>query len=70
MEKIKVYEVLHTERFKTWLKSAFSEAGISSLDFLKDDKKIEKAAHIAYKRIPRFPYIEQLLKPQSGKKVF
>ena len=69
MENIKIYEVLQPGKFKTWLKSAFSEAGVKSFDFLKDDNKIEKAAHIAYKKIPRFPY-RAIIKATIGEKGF
>lgn len=69
MEDIKIYELLKTEKFKEWIKSAFSEAGIKSKDFLTDDSKIQNAAHIAYKKIPLFPY-RAIIKSTIGENGF
>lgn len=69
MDKNKIFEALQPEKFKLWLKSAFTEAGISSVEFLNDDKKIEKAAQNAYKRIPLFPY-RTIIKSIIGQKGF
>ena len=69
METIKIIEALQPERFKTWLKTSFGEAGIKSVEFLQDDNKIEKAAHIAYKKIPLFP-LRTIIKTTIGEKGF
>lgn len=69
MNKDKIYEVLQPDKLKLWIKSAFSEAGVTSSEFLKDDKKIEKAAQIALKKIPRFPY-RTIIKTTLGEKGF
>ncbi len=69
MDKEKIYESLQPEKLKTWLKSAFSEVGIHSQELLLDDKKIEKAAHIAYKKIPMFPF-RAAIKTIIGEKGF
>jgi len=69
MDKASTYEALQPERMKTWLKTAFAEVGITSEELLKDDKKVEKAAHIAYEKIPLFPY-RAVIKSTLGKDGF
>lgn len=69
MNKDKIYEALQPERFKSYLKSAFSDAGIDSLELLNDKGKIEKAANIAYANIPLLPY-RVIIKAVLGKKGF
>ena len=69
MGKEKIHEILHPAKFKEWIKFAFKEANISSISELNDDKKIEKAAKIAYKKIPRFPY-RTIIKTTVGEKGF
>lgn len=69
MRKDKIYEALQPERFKSWLESAFAEGEIASLELLKDDKKVEKAANLAYDKIPVFPY-RIVIKAVLGKKGF
>ena len=49
--------------------SAFSEAGISAFELLTDNRKIEKAAQRAYKKIPLFPY-RTIVKATIGEKGF
>lgn len=56
MNQASVYEVLQPDRFKAWLKEAFTEVGITSVELLKNDKKLEKAVLIVYKRIPLLPF--------------
>lgn len=69
MDKDKIYDVLQPDKLKLWIKTAFSEAGVTSLEFLKDDKKIERVAQIAFKKIPRFPY-RTIIKATIGEKGF
>jgi hypothetical protein len=69
LDKEKIYEILHPQKLKGWIKSAFKEADISSLEYLKNDEKIEKAAQIALKKIPRFPY-RTIIKTTIGEKGF
>jgi len=69
MNKVNIYEILQQDKLKDWIKTAFSEAGVSSTEFLKDDKKIEKAAQIAFNKIPRFPY-RTIIKSTIGEKGF
>ena len=69
MDKVNIYEVLQPDRFKTWIKTAFTEVGITSEELLKDDKKVEKAALIAYEKIPLFPF-RVVIKTTIGKNGF
>jgi hypothetical protein len=47
---------LQPERLRSWLSTAFAEAGLSTVEFLRDDVRVKKAADTAYERIPLFPY--------------
>lgn len=69
MDKDKIFEALQPDKLKIWLSSAFTEVGISSEEILKNDQKIEKAAQIAYKKIPIFPY-RAIIKATIGEKGF
>ena len=69
LDKEKIYEIHYSDKFKEWIKFAFKKADISSIEYLKDDKNIEKAAQIAYKKIPRFPY-RTIIKTTIGEKEF
>lgn len=69
MDSTKILEALEPTRLKSWLSSAFSEAGISALELLTDDSKVDKAAALAYKKIPLFPY-RTIVKATIGEKGF
>jgi len=69
MDRADIYEVLQPERIKTWLKTAFTEVGVISEELLKDDKKVEKAALLAYEKIPLFPF-RAVIKATLGKDGF
>lgn len=69
MAQEQIFEALHPDKMKSWLKSAFSEAGIHSHELLLDDQKIEKAAHLTYKKIPMFPF-RVAIKAVIGEKGF
>ena len=69
METEKLSEAINPDRLKTWLNSAFSEVGIHSKDLLMDDKKVQKAAHNAYKKIPLLPF-RAAVKATIGKNGF
>lgn len=69
MDRAKIYETLQPDKLKTWLSTAFTEVGISSEESLKNDQKIGKAAQIAYKKIPKFPY-RAIIKATIGEKGF
>ena len=69
VNKDKIYEALQPERFKSYLKSAFSDAGIASIELLKDKDKVERAANIAYNKMPVLPY-RAIIKVVLGKEGF
>jgi len=69
MDKANIYEALQPEKFRTWLKSAFTEVGITSEELLNDDKKVEKAAQVAYEKIPLLPF-RAVIKATLGKDGF
>jgi len=69
VNKDKIYEALQPERFKSYLKSAFSDAGIASLEVLNDKDKAERAANITYNKIPVLPY-RAIIKVVLGKEGF
>lgn len=69
MDKRNILEALQPERLKTWLKTAFAEVGITTEELLKDDRKVEKAALIAWEKIPLIPY-RAVIKVTIGKDGF
>lgn len=69
MDKSNIYEALQPEKLKTWLKTAFAEAGITTVEVLKNDNIIEKAAVLAYERIPLIPF-RGIIKATMGKNGF
>lgn len=69
MDRSKLYESLHPEKLRLWLDTAFHEAGIKSIEFLSDDRLVEKAAHIAYGKIPLLPF-RAAIKAVIGEKGF
>lgn len=69
MNKDKIYEALQPEKFKSYLKSAFSDAGIASIELLKDKDKVERAANIAYNKMPVLPH-RAIIKVVLGKEGF
>ncbi len=69
MDKANIYEALQPEKFRTWLKSAFTEVGITSEELLNDDKKVERAAQVAYEKIPLLPF-RAVIKATLGKDGF
>ena len=48
-------ELVRPEQIQSWLAAAFSKVGITTLEILKDDQKVERAALVAYQSIPLFP---------------
>lgn len=69
MDINKLLEVLEPARVRSWLSAAFSEAGISAFELLRDDNKVQTAAELAYMQIPRFPY-RTIIKATIGEKGF
>jgi hypothetical protein len=69
MDKVNIHEVIQPERIKMWLKTAFMEVGITTEELLKDNKRVEKAALIAYEKIPLLPF-RAVIKATIGKDGF
>jgi hypothetical protein len=69
MDEAKIHEAIQPERLKAWLKAAFAEVGITTEELLKDDGKVEKAALIAYEKIPLLPF-RAVIKATIGKDGF
>ncbi len=55
MSMEKLHQVLDIEKLQGWIQSGLAEAGISSMEMLADDHKVENAARGIYKKIPLFP---------------
>lgn len=69
MDKVKTFEALQPEKLRTWLRTAFTEVGITTVELLKNDKMVEKAANIVYERIPLLPF-RAIIKATIGKDGF
>lgn len=64
-----VLDALDPDRLRQWLTAAFAEAGLTSVEFLKNDLLVEKAASAAYKKIPLLPF-RAAIKATIGKDGF
>ncbi len=64
-----IYELVQPEQIKAWLAQAFSEVGISTLEMLRDDPMVLKAASTAYQLIPLYP-VRVVIKATIGQDGF
>ena len=69
MDLDKLLEALDPKKLRDWVQESLTEAGISSVEMLRDDNKVEKAAKYTYKKIPFIP-ARLAVKAIIGKKGF
>lgn len=69
MDINKLSEALNPKKMGDWIQESLTEAGIYSVELLKDDKKVENHANRVYEKIPLIPY-RAVIKAAIGKKGF
>ena len=54
----KLYEVLDSDKLKSWWMLSMNEMGINTLEKMKYDKIVQNLAKKTYKQIPLIPFID------------
>lgn len=68
MEK-NIQQIIQPEQIRSWLRNAFSDAGVNSVELLKNDHKVQQVALAVYDRIPLVPF-RAIIKATIGKDGF